>query len=193
MANIKELLRDDLLNKEQLILKRYKFLGLDEIQARFLSKIYADKNIDPTSLTMDDISKVFGVDKTTAETIMQELVSTICVSVKSDDNGMSFDFEILINRLVKTYFSPHESEDVETKLFWSINKIGFELTQENINDLKKMINSEDWNKLSTVIERTSENDDGNWPLFISLWNSLTVKDSQKNDHLKNVLDRNWLE
>lgn len=192
MPNIKELLKDNLINKDELIIKRYSYLNLDKSQAKFVSKIFKNKKLDYSQLTIEEISLSLSVDYETAETIVLTLVTNGYIKLINLEEEIKFNFEPLIYKLIKTYSSPKSKDNIDEKINWIKRKVSFELTNNNIQELIK-ISNENWDSVLLITNKISESKEQNWPLFISLYNTYINKNIEKSNQIKSILDTNWLE
>lgn len=193
MKTIKDLLNDNIINKSELILKRHEYLGLDAAQAAFLSKIFVDNREDYTKLDINEIASLMSVDTNTAETIVRPLVTKGILGIVSNNGDTFFNLEQLVTKLLETYAMPMESSKKELKINWITKQIGFDLSNDNIIELERVIDTYDWTTILNVIEKFDEQSNKNFPLLISLITVAANSKEKKENQLKSVMDVNWLE
>ncbi len=191
MNDIKKIISDGIINKEKLVKKRYQFLGIDETQAMFISKIFKDDNYK--KLSIEDLSSIFDTTIKTSEKIIKSLVSDGYVKIFYDDNNMKFNFQNLIETLIKSYWVPNDKTPLKRKIIWIKETLDITLENENEKWIKDIISNGEWLKLMIVINKISKLEDQSWPLLESLYNSLTLKEENKRSDIKELLDINWLE
>lgn len=193
MNDIKKIISDGIINKEKLVKKRYQFLGIDETQAMFISKIFKDDNDNYKKLSIEDLSSIFDTTIKTSEKIIKSLVSDGYVKIFYDDNNMKFNFQNLIETLIKSYWVPNDKTPLKRKIIWIKETLDITLENENEKWIKDIISNGEWLKLMIVINKISKLEDQSWPLLESLYNSLTLKEENKRSDIKELLDINWLE
>lgn len=192
--NLNKTIEDNIIDKEKLVFKRYKFLNIGKDQAQFISLIFKSKGLDYKNLSVDQISSILNLDIETVNKILSNLVTNSIVKVNQSPEGeTTFDFDYLVVKLMNTYLPPKEDSSMDLKLSWIINSLDLELNDENKNQLKNYINDRKWSSVCDVVNKLADIEDTiTWPL---LSESLDVHDStsKTNKDIKKVLDNNWLE
>ncbi len=192
MSIMKKLIDDDVIDRKKIIIKRHKYLGLDLIQAKFIAKIF-DNDLDHSNLTIKDISNKINIDENITKIIIQNLLKNNSIKVNSSNSELSFNLEVMIELLVKSYLTPEDSDSIETKLNWVKNSLSFELNKNNIEELNVFLINDNWNKISIITNKICNDEKANWPLFTTMMDALTNKKASSDIKLKNILNKNWLE
>ncbi len=159
----------------------------------FISKIFKDDNDNYKKLSIEDLSSIFDTTIKTSEKIIKSLVSDGYVKIFYDDNNMKFNFQNLIETLIKSYWVPNDKTPLKRKIIWIKETLDITLENENEKWIKDIISNGEWLKLMIVINKISKLEDQSWPLLESLYNSLTLKEENKRSDIKELLDINWLE
>ncbi len=194
MITIKKLIEDNVINKSQLVLTRYEYIGIDSAQAKMLSRLFKeeDAELDYSNITIDQISNKIKIDLEATKIIIQLLIEKKIINV-NNDSKLTFDFNPLIQKLIKTYQTPLDSDSIETKIIWVKNMLNFKLSNDNLDEIKKMIDSGKWNQISIVVNEICDDTKTNWPLFVTMVSSLSNKKSEIDLKLKSILNQNWLD
>lgn len=193
MDEFNRLIKDNVIDKEKLIIKRSSFLDVDKVQAQFISKLFSNENIDFSNLTIKDIAKVISISYESAEIMTKDLISKGLVGIKNDNSEYRFDYNLFINKLIESYVAPNSNSSIEKRVDWTIKTLKINFSDSNINDLKKIIKANGWENLKLVIQKLTMIDNPTWHQLISMYESLGIKDNSKETELKNILDKNWLE
>lgn len=192
MLTIRKLINEGLINKSKLILKRGEYLNIEKNQILFLSKIFENDNFDFFNLKLDDISKNLVLEKKEIFKYLKKLITEGLIEFKQDGDKFYFNFNFLINKLIETYLPPNDSASFEMKYFWMKNNVDLKFANKHEKELKEIINNNNWNHLLIVFEEIIDMENVNWPLFISLIDSKTIKNSTKKDDYNKILKINWL-
>ncbi len=187
------LIKDNVLDKEQLVLKRSTFVNIDKVQVPFLAKLFTKKELNFNKLTLKEIADNIAIPTDAAEALTKELVGKGLVGIKSKDGEFKFNFNTLINKLIESYVAPEHSSTPEEKLNWAVKTINFELTEANLDDLKLIIKENGWENLKIAITKLISIEGQTWHQLISMYESLGVKETTDTNELKLILDKNWLE
>lgn len=187
------LIKDNVLDKEQLVLKRSEFLNIGKVQILFLSKLFTKKDLNFSRLTLKEVADNMSISNQAAESLTKELVVKGLVKIKSKDGEFKFNFNTLINKLIESYIAPNNSSNQDEKLNWAIKTISFKLTTSNIEDLKLIIKENGWENLKIAITKLISMEGQTWHQLISMYESLGVKESTDINELKLILNKNWLE
>lgn len=193
MTEFIRMIQDDILDKEQLVLKRHHFLEIDKIQAQYIAKLFSNKELKYSCLNLDDIANELAIPKPAVETLVKGLVNNGNISVENIDGKLTFNFDKLINRLIESYITPKNSESTEFKLNWAIKTLKFELTEKNIEELNMIIEESGWNNLAVVINKISTIKEPSYSQLISMYETLGAKENTDSQQLKDIMDLNWLE
>ena len=193
MSDIKKIIKDEIINKEKLVLKRYMFLNIDENQAMFISKVFRNENLRTDELSIEELSKIFGTTNETSEKIIKSLIVDGWIKVFYIEKNMKFDFSSIIKTLVESYVFPNKDTSIDKKIIWIKNTLNININKSNENKLKELIRNGEWNKIIIVSKKISNLNDQSWPLFESLYNSITLKESNEKNEIKELMDINWLE
>lgn len=193
MNEFYKLIKDDVLDKEKLVKKRYHFLNIDKIKADYISKIYSFKNVDLSCLSLKKIGELLSMPIEPVESLTKELIEKNLISIKNIENEFVFDFNLLINKLIGSYIAPNENKAIEEKMNWVINSLEFELTDTNKKDLRLIIEEKGWNDLMLVINKLITLDNQSWHQLISMYEAIGIKEKKKSDEVKDILTKNWLE
>ncbi len=193
MDNYIDLLKDNIINKSELVNKRHKYLGLDAAQAAFIAKIFVSNKESYDKLSLEEVSKLMEVDIETARIITKELVISGYLLVSIINGKEIFDFNSIINKLIMSYSSPTEESPIEDKIDWVSKKVSFELTNDNIDQLKDVIEKLDWNVFATVIAKFIDQNDQSFPLLDAMLNSISNNGNTINKKIRSTLQINWLE
>lgn len=193
MNEFNQLIKDDVLDKEQLILKRHRFLDIDPIKAQYIAKLFKDKELDTSSLTLKEIANSTSIPVESAEALTKELVAKGLVSIKNEGNEYRFNYDTLVNKIIKSYIAPEHERPTSEKLNWVVKTLTVELTDANINDLELIINEDGWENLKIAINKIVTLEDQTWHQLISMYEALGAKEKTESNEIKNILDKNWLE
>ncbi len=185
-----KLLKDNLINKSELINKRHKYLGLDAVQAAFLAKIFINNNEENNKLNLESVSQKMSLDDESTKKVLAPLITCGLLSVESIDGNEFFNFENLIKRLLETYLPPKNSSTLSEKLEWIKDETHIDI--ENI-EIKNIVNNIDWSTIVEVVKALSEKNEVSVPLFVSMINSIVKDNTKQNETIKSILDINWLE
>ncbi len=190
MTTLNILLKDNIINKSELINKRHEYLGLDSAKAAILTKIFVAKNENLKVLTLERISELTELEIEAVKLLVKSLIVEGLVTMENIDGASSFNFEVIIDKLLATYLPPKDNSPIETKIAW----IERETTLDGKNEtLLSLIKSTDWKKVISVVEVFKNQKEKTIPLFISLIES-TIESSKKQDeNIKSILEINWLE
>ncbi len=193
MNNFIDLLKDNIINKSDLVIKRHEYLGLDATQAAFLAKIFVNNEQSYNNLRIEDIAELMDVNIDTANVIIEKLITDgyLLLSNCEDGNGHLFNFDTIIEKLMMSYSSPLASDSIERKLDWINEKVSFELTNENKDELIKILNNIDWNVAATAIAKFIDQDKQTFPLLVSFFQTISISDTG-NERVKSILKHNWL-
>lgn len=187
------LIKDDVLDKEQLVLKRYQFLGIDRIQAQFISKLFLNKELEFNCLSIKDIADTINIPADATEAMTKELVSKGIVGLKTIEGEFKFDYNTLINKLIESYIAPLNNSETESILNWIKLTLDFELTESNISDLRLIINEKGYDNLKVAINKLITMSDQTWHQLMSMYEAIGIKEKTDTQDLRHVLKQNWLE
>ncbi len=190
---LNDLLNDNIINKSELVIKRHEYLGLDDVQASFLAKIFINNNESYSKVDIDELSKLMSVDIETVQAILKPLITSGMLGIINEDNKTFFNLDQFINKLLNSYSTPGDNDHPDAKVKWILNRLTFILTDDNISELRRMIDYYDWNIILKVIEKMGNQSDQNFPLLVSLLNVATTKKEENESQIKSILDVNWLE
>ncbi len=194
MNEFNRLIKDNVIDKGKLIIKRSSFLDVDKVQAQFISKLFSNENIDFSNLTIKDIAKTISISDESAEIMTKDLISKGLIGiVKSNSLEYRFNYDLFIDKLIESYIAPNSNSSVEKKVDWTTKTLDINFSNSNINDLRKIIEANGWENLKLVIQKLLVIDNPTWHQLISMYESLGVKDNSKETELKKILDKNWLE
>ncbi|BDU67477.1 MAG: hypothetical protein TYPL_1300 [Candidatus Tyloplasma litorale] len=191
---LESLLKDNLINKSELILKKYKNLNIVYAEAKFLSKMFVDKNQNFSNLTIEKICELLDVSNKTAEKIVHCLLKKNFIKYRQINNTSYFDFEFLIEKLLNSYLPPEENSKISQKITWIDSELDIELTKENKMELQKIIsNNDNWKQIVKIINKISEIKDKDWSMVSAAISSFNSNFEFNSDKYKEILDSNWLE
>ncbi len=193
MNNLLDLLNDNIIDKSKLVEQRHEYLGLDATQAAFLAKIFINNEDSYERVSIRKLSELMNVDIETAQSIIEPLITNGLLGFVNEEGKSYFDFEKLIKKLLSSYMAPTESDLKEHKVKWIGKKLDFLLSDNNIIELRKIVDTTDWNIILKVMEKMSEQKDHTFPLLVSFIQSAVNNNEQKKEQIKSVMDVNWLE
>lgn len=191
MFKVNDLIKDNIIDKEKLVLVRSNFLGLEDVQVKFIAKIFAKKR-DSYSFNIKEISKIFKTNEDTSMKILQNLVVQGYVSFSIKNDKQIFDFLCLIKKLLETYLPPEKNSSFEQKEFWIQKNIEFILTDKNIEVLKDILEQNEWSDVVKIIMSFKEVKINNWSIFKNIFILEKEKIIKRNIKIKKTLDKNWL-
>ncbi len=193
MDNFIDLLKDNIVIKSDLVIKRHKYLGLDATQASFLAKIFVSNEASYSNLNAQQVAELMDVDIDTAKLIIERLIvdGFIAISNNGATNEPTFNFDLIIEKLMMSYSSPLEEDSIEKKIEWVNNKISFELTDENKIEIEKLINNTEWNSFATAVVKFIDQNEQTFPLLVSLIKTVSTN-KNSNSSIKAILEHNWL-
>lgn len=192
MNDFKELLDDNIINREELFNKRYEYLGLDSAQAGFVSKIFLSKRENYSNLDVKEVSSIMSVDETTAQKILTPLITQGLILLEKENDKTVLNFEHMFEKLLSTYIIPSENSPVNLKVNWIVDKSELDLNESNIKELKDIVENHNWNTLIKVVENFVGQKDKTFPLLLSLIKVTTNSKDKLNNDIKSVMDVNWL-
>lgn len=193
MIEFIRMIQDDIVDKEQLVLKRFRFLNIDKIQAQYIAKLFSNKELKYYDLSLEDICNELSIPKQAGETLVKGLVKDGIILIQSKDGNITFNFEPLINKLIESYITPNDSETTDVKLDWAVKTLKFELTPKNIEELKLFIDENGWTNLSIVINKISTIENPSYSQLISMYETIGARETTDSQQLKELMDLNWLE
>lgn len=194
MYDLKKIFDDNIINKENLLEKRYKFIGMSKQQAQLIKKLFTLK--DQKNISFSQISEILELKKETTEILVKDLILNNFVLLNRLENGeYSINIEVLSQKLFNTYFFPMKNSNMDEKIHWLKNILEIDFNDENIDEIKKWIKSNQWNKILLVINGFLNLKDKKitWPLIVSSYESISSKDIKEDKNLKELIDVNWLE
>ncbi len=190
MSTLNILLKDNIINKSELINKRHKYLGIDSAKAAFLTKIFITNNEDFTKLSLERISELTELESETANHLIKSLIVDGLVTMENSDGNTEFNFEVVIIKLLSTYLPPTNNSPIETKMAW----IEKETTLDSKNDqLVSLIKTTEWEKVISVVEVFVNQNEKTIPLFVSMLESTVTSTKKQDENIKSILEINWLE
>ena len=170
-----KLLDDGIINKEELILKRRKYIGFKKQEAVFVSKLFKDSEIKDHNFTIKTLSEILKISEDTAQIIVRALVASNCLKVVNNNDEITFNFDYMITRLLETYWAPSKNASLEKQMIWIKEILGFDLNEDNKNMIANWIKDGNWDKVVLVVKKTSLVKDPSWPLLTAAYDSLEKK------------------
>ncbi len=193
MTNFDDLLKDNIIDKSSLVKKRHEYLGLDAVQASFLSKIFIDNDKQYDKVNIEELSTLMNINVETAQEVVKPLITKGLVEVINEDNNTLFNFNGFINKLLSSYTAPTSDSTREQKVKWICKKVEFLVTDHNKSELFSVVESHDWNIIMNVISKFEEQKEQSFPLLVSFLQSALNKKEDKEKEIKSIMDVNWLE
>lgn len=187
------LIKDNVLDKEQLVLKRSSFLNIDPVQSQYIAKLFANKELNFNKLSLKEISDTASIPVNAAEALTKDLIKTGLVGIKKEEENFFFDYNVLISKIIESYIAPTNDSTEEEKYNWTVKTINFELTDSNKSDLRLIIKENGWDNLKIAITKIMAIDGQTWHQLMSMYEALGVKETTDSQELKAILDQNWLE
>lgn len=196
MNNIKQLLKDDILNLENLLLKKGILLNLKSDEIVFILNVIPILKNNKT--TEKKIYKKLIIKKTELENYLTNLLKNkyIKTSFKKLEDNVIFDFSPLWERLFKYYDIPDENASFEEKCRWFLDVLSFENDSIIIETFKKWTEERDFKHIVELVNKIqlSELKNISWNSFISIHDKLFEKKTKNNKNiLKEIINLNWLE
>ena len=188
-----DLLNDGIINKEKLVLKRHDFIGLQKNEAIFVAKLFKNSSIENHHFTIKELASKLDISKETVQVLVKSLIASNCLKVINSSNGIIFDFDFIIEKLLESYFAPSEESALDKKIIWMEALLKFKINNDNVETIKKWIINGNWNKLVLVSKKTAMLDSPSWPLLVSAYDSLNDYKEKDTDGLKDIMNINWLE
>ncbi len=193
MTLLNELLRDNLINRSELVNKKHEYLGLDATQAAFVAKIFVNNNECYSKIDINEASELMGVDIETANAILQPLITKGLLLISENENKVpEFNFDFLVSKILDCYDTPIQSSNIDSKINWIKTKVNFEVNEQMEEEFKKVISGMDWDILVELIKKSTTHSEQTFPLLMSLINSSPINKEAKDNKVKEILEVNWL-
>ncbi len=192
MNQFKDLLNDNIIDKSELVNKRHEYLGLDATQAAFLAKIFINNKDCYENTNLNEVAELMGVNIDTARSIIEPLIINGFLTLIVEGEEHKVNFNTFIEKLLSSYSTPLNDSTIDHKLKWIDSKIDFIINDDNRNELKTIIEKNDWEIISNVIDKLSEQTEQNFPLLISFINSALNTKQVKDERIKSLMEVNWL-
>ncbi|BDV02797.1 hypothetical protein [Candidatus Hepatoplasma crinochetorum] len=190
MIDIRSLLQDNLINKERLLLKKYKLLGLKEQEVLLLISIL---NFDLSeNISLNKIAKGLDISKSDADNILTSLVQQKLIKIDLKGREISFNLNNLWERLLNLYYIPKNNSTKEDRYYWFIKRMNF----TNVTSIKvKFENWIDQNLWGKIIETIDKLEKFNFNFSISWEEFEKIIEEDIKPHKKDInqiLHTNWL-
>ncbi len=193
MKLLEELLKDNIIDRSTLVIKRHEYLGLDATQAAFVAKIFINNNECYKDIDINEVSELMGVDTETSKAILESLITKGLLLVSENENNTPiFNFDFLITKLLNCYETPIASSTIEKKLTWIETQVEFEVNEQMKEEFKKVISGMEWEILVELIKKSTQHSEQTFPLLMSLINSSPINKESKDNKVKEILEVNWL-
>lgn len=192
MNQLKDLLKDNIINKSELVIKRHEYLGLDVAQATFLAKIFVNNNESYEKININEIAKLMDVNVDTAKEIVSLLITKGLVKFTIENEDLILNFDTFIIKLLSSYSKPENDSAIDQKLKWIDTKVDFIINDNLRVQLLKIIENNNWDAISKVVDKFAEQNEQNFPLLVSLIQSALDTREEKENEIKSVLNTNWL-
>lgn len=196
MLNTKKLLKDNIINREKLLLSKSTFIDLDSEEVLFLLKIIPF--LEDDSITFEKIINNTPISKSIIDNVLSNLLSKRYVKsfFKKEEKQVIFNFTLLWEKLLDFYNIPNENSSFDDKVDWFINILNFKKEQMIVDKLQDWINQKDWKHLVSLINKikASELDKISWNSFVNIHDQIFEKNSNfTEESLKEIISFNWLE
>ena len=188
----KDLLKNNLIDREIIILQNQKVINLSDKELIFIIKVLKFCNED--IFNFSDISKKSGTTKKETDVIIASLIKKNIISVrKGKDKELFFTMKPLWKKILLLFESPDASSPVEIKMKWIIETMEFEKNSLITNTLLEYINVSEWSKILNIVSLIQKNNLNNvsWSLFAKMLDD--TKDEENSLKIKKILRENWLE
>ncbi|BDV03368.1 MAG: hypothetical protein HPPSJP_0890 [Candidatus Hepatoplasma scabrum] len=190
MIDVGSLLHDNLINKERLLLKKYKLLGLKEQEVLLIISII---NFDSSeNISLNKIAKGLDISKSDVDKILTSLVQQKLIKIDLRGKEISFNLNNLWERLLNLYYIPNNDSSKEDRYYWFIKRMNFN------NDTVVKIKFENWleqNLWSKIIELIDKLEKFNFNFSISWTEFEKIIDANIKPYKKDInqiLHTNWL-
>jgi len=100
---IYQLLEDGIIDKEQLVLKRHKYIGLKKQEAIFIAKLFKNKEIKEHTFSISKLANILNLSEESIQVLIRTLIASNCLKVINKDKQITFDFNYTIVKLLETY------------------------------------------------------------------------------------------
>lgn len=190
MIDIGSLLQDNLINKERLLLKKYKLLGLKEQEVLLIISIL---NFDLSeNISLNKIAKGLDISKSDADNILTSLVQKKLIKIDLRGKEISFNLNNLWERLLNLYYIPNNNSTKEDRYYWFIKRMNFINSTSIKVKFENWIDQNLWGKIIEIIDRLEK---FNFNFSITWDEFEKIIDEDIRPHKKDInqiLHTNWL-
>ncbi|CRX37226.1 / / chromosome replication initiation protein-like protein / 100249:100827 Forward [Candidatus Hepatoplasma crinochetorum] len=190
MIDVGSLLHDNLINKERLLLKKYKLLGLKEQEVLLVISIL---NFDSSeNISLNKIAKGLDISKSNVDKILTSLVQQKLIKIDLRGKEISFNFNNLWERLLNLYYIPNDNSSKEDRYYWFIKRMNFNNNTVVKVKFENWIEQKLWSKIIEVIDKLEKfnfNFSVSWNEFEKIIDE-NIKPIKKD--INQILHTNWL-
>lgn len=190
MIDVGSLLHDNLINKERLLLKKYKLLGLKEQEVLLVISIL---NFDSReNISLNKIAKGLDISKSNVDKILTSLVQQKLIKIDLRGKEISFNFNNLWERLLNLYYIPNDNSSKEDRYYWFIKRMNFNNNTVVKVKFENWIEQKLWSKIIEVIDKLEKfnfNFSVSWNEFEKIIDE-NIKPIKKD--INQILHTNWL-
>lgn len=190
MIDIGSLLHDNLINKERLLLKKYKLLGLKEQEVLLIISIL---NFDSSeNISLNKIAKGLDISKSNVDKILTSLVQQKLIKIDLRGKEISFNLNSLWERLLNLYYIPNDNSSKEDLYYWFIKRMNFNNNTVIKVKFESWIEQKLWSKIIEVIDKLEKfnfNFSVSWNEFEKIIDE-NIKPIKKD--INQILHTNWL-
>lgn len=190
MIDVGSLLHDNLINKERLLLKKYKLLGLKEQEVLLVISIL---NFDSSeNISLNKIAKGLDISKSNVDKILTSLVQQKLIKIDLRGKEISFNFNNLWERLLNLYYIPNDNSSKEDLYYWFIKRMNFNNNTVIKVKFENWIEQKLWSKIIEVIDKLEKfnfNFSVSWNEFEKIIDE-NIKPIKKD--INQILHTNWL-
>lgn len=190
MIDVGSLLHDNLINKERLLLKKYKLLGLSEQEVLLIISIL---NFDSSeNISLNKIAKGLDISKSNVDKILTVLVQQKLIKIDLRGKEISFNLNNLWERLLNLYYVPNDNSSKEDLYYWFIKRMNFNNNTVIKVKFENWIEQKLWSKIIEVIDKLEKfnfNFSVSWNEFEKIIDE-NIKPIKKD--INQILHTNWL-
>lgn len=189
------MLKERIIDREALLQVRHNLIGITKEQTLLILNVMSIVKNDGNQLTVSKIANSFNWEKKEVESILTELMENKVVNIKMREGKYLFNFDILWQRLIKTYLTPKLSANVEEVLEWTSRMLLIPSSPALRKQISEWVKDGGTKRIISVIEmifRLNKESRVNLMMLRDLY-SADASDKKINEKkLKNIAKFDWL-
>ncbi|NOQ50047.1 MAG: hypothetical protein GQ557_00075 [Mycoplasmataceae bacterium] len=188
---IYQLFNDDLIDKEKLLLKKAKVLGITTEQVILIINLLHHKK----HCTIRQIAIDLNIEQQEAETLINELLELNFIKIDYHKKDMIFNFDLLWEKMIMLYLAPDQTNSMDEKTIWFINRLKIINEPIVFKTIKTWINNGGWKRMLSMVDgltKLKADQSLEWKTIKKLYESEESNKKAQAEQLKQLSKANWL-